>query len=39
MYENILFEFATANAYSLVVFTILCLILDWLRTILFKDVK
>lgn len=38
MYDNLIWELAIMNAQPLVVFTMLILILDWLRSILFQKV-
>lgn len=37
MYDNLIWELATANAQPLVVFALLILILNWCRSILFYD--
>lgn len=37
MYDNLIWDLANANAVDLVVFVPLVLILDYVRTILFKD--
>lgn len=38
MYDGLIWQLATLNAEPLVVFVLLILILDWLRSILFQKI-
>lgn len=39
MYGNLIFDFATAWVEPLTVFTLLCIVLDFLRSILFQPLR